>query len=217
MKKFNLLKEIIIVDKSELLQAINSQKEFGIKIDGSITYEPQKEIVIFIGKHTPTLMALAPAKPLKLEDFFGTSYRIVETEEKVAIKASLAWQDIIKLNYDKAMYDDTSGDGVAEFADKDLEDIGWHADEFEITYRELVEVLEEQAEGLLLCIEQEGESYHFSGLGFIDDPKEAYAILYEYAKERIAQKMKEDPLYASDKLSDDEAEAARYFSVLQGD
>ena len=212
MKKFNLLKEIIIVDKNELLQAINSQKEFGIKLDGSITYTPHRDIVIYKGKHTPKQVSLAPPKPLSIEELLGHEYKMVENEGKIGIKAANAWREIVKFNYDLAMYDDTTNDGIAEFSNKKLENIGWYADEFEISYRELVDVMEERCAGVLLCIEQD-EPYQFSGLGFIDDPKKCYETLYRYAKEKILSKIETDELYKVENLSDDEKEAAEFFGI----
>jgi len=211
MKKFNLFKEIIIVDEQEFLNAINSQKEFGITLEGKITFTPKKEIVIFQGKHTPKLNAITPPKPLTIEEFLGKNYKSLTQEGKVGIKATLAWQDIVKLNYEKALYDDTSTDGVAEFADKDLEDIGWHATEFDIEYRELIEQLEQKCSGVLLCIEQESPSYQFSGLGFVDDTKEAYKILFTYCQNKIKEKLQNDPLYET--LTEDEKEACEYFQI----
>jgi len=215
MKKVNLLKEIIIVDKNELLNAINSQREFGIKLDGSITYEPHEEIVIFKGSHKPKISALAPPKPITIGEILGQNYKIAESEGKIGIKAANAFREIVKFNYDNALYDDTSADGVYEFADKKLEEIGWHADEFEVSYRELIDVLEEKAEGTLLCIEQEEPSYQFSGLGFVDDKEAAYKLLYDYTQEKIKEKINTDPLYAKENLSEDEKEAARYFKVIE--
>ena len=214
MKKFNLLKEIIIVDKSELLNAINSQKEFGIKLDGSVTYEPQNEIVIYKGRHAPKISALAPPKPLSIQEILGENYKMAESDGKIGIKAANAFREIVKFNYDNALYDDTTNEGVHEFADKKLEEIGWHADEFEIKYRELIEVLEEKCKGTLLCIEQEKPSYQFSGLGFVDDKDAAYELLYGYSREKIKEKMDSDPLFHPDNLSEDEEKAARYFNLL---
>ncbi len=213
MKKFNLLKEIIIVDQNELLKAINSQKEFGITLDGNITYRPDEEILIYKGKHTPSISALKPQKPLTPQEMFGPNYKTAQSENKIGIKASNAWKEIVQLNYDKALYDDTSADGVFEFSDKDLEQIGWHADEFEVSYRDLIDFMEKECSGTLLCIEQE-EPYHFSGMGFIDDPKESYEKLYEFARKKVQEKMKTDPLFAPDNLSEDEEEAARFFKLL---
>ena len=210
MKKVNLLKEIIVVNKDELLKAINSQKEFGIKLDGSITYTPDNDIIIFKAKHTPKTSALSSPKSFDLGEFFGHNYKIAEVEDKIGIKASGAWQDIIKLNYEKATYDDTTNDGINEFEDKDLEDIGWWADEFDIKYRELVEVMEKECDGTLLCIEQDNQ---FSGLGFLADYKEAYDVLYNYCKNKIKTIIKQDSIYANNNFNDDELEALKYFNI----
>ncbi|MEN4052850.1 MULTISPECIES: hypothetical protein [Sulfurimonas] len=217
MKKFNLFNEIIIVNKKELLSAINTQKEFGINIKGEIVTPPftNKEILIYQGKHTPAQTnALMPSKAPSLTEILGDKYQIVEDDERVLIKAFSNWQALIKINTPRASYDDTTGDGVSEFSNTELEDIGWNATEFNITYRELVEVLEEKCEGTLLCIEQEEPSYQFSGLGFLADDKEAKETLFNYCQEKIKKIMQEDPLYAKEKLSDDEEEAAEFFAVI---
>ncbi|WP_457749931.1 hypothetical protein [Sulfurimonas sp.] len=216
MKKFNLFNEIITLNKQELLQAINSSKEYGITIKGEIEYAPfsEKAILIYQGKHTSQAMnALTTAQAPSLADIFGTNYQIVEDEDRVLIKAFSNWQELIKVNTPRASYDDTTGDGVDKFANSELEDIGWQATEFNINYRTLVDVLEKECQGTLLCIEQE-EPYQFSGLGFLDDSTEAKEILFRYCQQEITKIMSEDPLYAKDKLSDDEQEAAEFFQCL---
>jgi len=216
MKKFNLFNEIIIVDKKELLSAINATKTFAINEKGEIKYPPyaDKEILIFEGRHTPKApSALAPQAAPSLNDIFGKNYQIVDDEDRVLIKAFSNWQELIKLNTPRASYDDTTGDGVGEFSNAELEDIGWNATEFNVTYREMVEFLEESAKGTLLCIEQE-EPYQFSGLGFLADDEEAKEALFEFCKAKAKKLMDEDPLYAKDKLSDDEEEAAEFFGLL---
>ena len=217
MKKFNLFNEIIITSKKELLNAVNSQKEFGINTKGAIVFAPfdEKEILIYQGKHKPqSSSALMPAKTPTLSDILGDKYQIVEDDDRVLIKAFSNWQELIKVNTPRASYDDTTGDGVDKFADSTLEDIGWNATEFDISYRELVDVLEEKCDGTLLCIEQEEPSYQFSGLGFLTDDKQAQDVLFSYCQEKIQKIMQEDPLYAKDKLSDDEEEAAEFFKCL---
>ena len=84
MKKFNLFKEIITVDKSALLQAINSSKVYGINIKGDIIYEPfaDNEILIYEGKHSPkSNNALMPSKPLSLTEILGKNYQVVEDDD----------------------------------------------------------------------------------------------------------------------------------------
>lgn len=216
MKKFNLFNEIIIVNKQELLQAINRSQEFGINIKGEIKYLPftQKEILIYQGQHIPQHSnALMPSKPQSLGEIFGKNYQIVEDDERVLIKAFSNWQELIGINTPRASYDDTTGDGVDKFANAALEDIGWNVTEFNITYRTLVEVLEEECSGTIFCIEQE-EPYQFSGLGFLDDDTQAKEVLYTYCQNQIKKMMSDDPLYTKDNLSDDEEEAAEFFKCL---
>ena len=216
MKKFNLFKEIIVADKGLILQAINSCKVFGIDIKGKVLYEPfgEKDILIYKGKHTKEpISALSPKSAPSLSAIFGKNYKVVEDEDRVLIKAFSNWQELIRVNTPRASYDDTTGDGVAEFSNKELEDIGWNATEFNINYRELVDELESKCDGTLLCIEQE-EPYQFSGLGFLDDDKQAQDIIFEYCQERIKKLMNEDEDYKKENLTDDELEAGEFFKIV---
>ncbi len=216
MKKFNLFNEIIVMSKNELMQAINSGKKFAVNIYGKVIYAPYNsdEILIYEGEHAPVQnMGIAMPKPLNLETALGKDLRIVVDDDRVLIKAAPAWQSIIKLNVLRASYDDTTGDGISEFSNKELEDLGWHATEFHISYRDLVEVIEEKCEGTLMCIEQD-EPYQFSGLGFIADNKKAYETLYSYCQKRVKDLMQEDEDFAKDNLTDDEREAAEYFKTI---
>lgn len=218
MKKFNLFKEIIILNKQELLHAINSQKEFAITTQGEIVFTPlaDKEAVIYVGKHTPKpANSLTLQQPTTLAEIMGKNYQVVEDEDRVLIKAFSNWQELIAANVSRASYDDTTGDGVGEFANKELEEIGWHATEFDITYRELVELIEEKCDGILLCIEQEEPHYQFSGLGFIADDEQARKVMFAYCQERVKKIIAEDPLYAVENLTDDEREAAQFFKAIE--
>jgi len=217
MKKFNLFKEIITASRDEVLKAINSAKTFGINYKGDVIYEPygDKEILIFSGKHTPKpASALTPPTPVQLSEIFGKNYQIVEDDERVLIKAFSNWQELIGLNTPNCSYDDTTADGVAEFSNKELENIGWQATEFNIQYRSLVEEVEEKCEGITLCIEQEEPQYQFSGLGFIFDDKEAEKVMFEYSKKHVKHMMETDSDFAKESLTDDEEEAAKFFGVL---
>ncbi len=216
MKKFNLFKEIIVVEKAALLQAVNSSKRFAITIDAQIKFAPfsETDILIFEGEHLPKpASALAPAKKPSFEEILGVNYQIVEDDERVLIKAFSNWQEIINMNVTRASYDDTTADGVAEFSNKELETIGWHATEFNVPYRDMIEHLEENCSGTLLCIEQE-EPYQFSGLGFFADNEEAKKVLFDFCQQRAKKLMQEDPLYAKENLNDDETEAAEFFKLL---
>jgi len=216
MKKFNLFKEIITVDKRQLLQAINSTKLFGINTKGEVLHKPFKEneILIYEGEHKAEVTnALTSPKLPSLTEILGKNYQIVEDGDRVLIKAFSNWQELIKVNTLRASYDDTTADGVDEFANKKLEDLGWQATEFDITYRVLVEILEEKVEGTLLCIEQENP-YQFSGLGFLDNNKEAYDILYNYCQIKIKDLLANNSGYAKAILTDDQEEAIKFFQSL---
>ena len=207
MKKFNLFKEIIVVDKNQLAEALGSAKEFGIRVDGRISYAPFRadDVLIYAG--------VADAKS-PLESAFGKNYQVVEDDDRVLIKAFSNWQEIIGFNKHRATYDDTTADGVDEFATKEMEEIGWHATEFNITYRTLVDVLEKECDGTLICLEQEEPSYLFSGLGFVNDLDNAKDVLFEFCQKEVKRLIKEDRDFQPENLSDDEMEAAKFFGVL---
>lgn len=212
MKKFNLFKEIIVVSRADFLRAVNSGKRFAIGYNGQIAFEPFAPdlISIFEGSVTP-VSPLATNLSRSIADMLGNNYKIVEDDDRILIKALGAWQSIIGFNRLRALYDDTTADGIDKFADKELEQTGWHATEFNITYREIVEQFESKAEGIVLCIEQE-EPYQFSGLGFAFDIPHAREIAFEYCAGLIKDKIANDPDFAT--LSDDEEEAAEFFKAI---
>jgi len=215
MKKFNLLKEIIVVLRTDLLKAINTNKEFAINYKGEVVMPPyaEKEIFIFKGKaEAPKASALSVPKPQTIAQILGNNYKVVEDEGRVLIKAAGNWQELIGINTPNSDFDDTTADGVAEFADKEMEQIGWYGDEFNIDYREMVEELEDKAEGVTLCIEQE-EPYQFSGLGVIFDTEGARKILFDFCQTKAKEKIENDPDFAIDNLTDDEEEAAEFFKL----
>lgn len=212
MKKFNLFKEIIVVQRNDLLRALNSNKRFAISYRGDVVFEPFAANLISIYEGSiPPVSPLATNLARPLSEILGRDYRIVEDDDRILIKATAAWQSIIGFNRLRALYDDTSGDGIAEFSEKILENIGWHATEFNIQYRDIVDQFEEQCEGILICIEQE-EPYQFSGLGFVFDIEAAQKLGFEYCTKVIKEKMANDEEFAT--LSDDEEEAAEFFKIL---
>ena len=214
MKKFNLFNEIIVVNKNIFLQALSSNKLFAINTQGEIFYEvfPDAMAFIFKGKYKNTNNSLSLNQSIDLSNSLGKNYQVVEDENRILIKAFSNWQELININTPQASYDDTTADGVAEFATKELEDIGWHADEFNIKYRTLIEILEKECDGILLCIEQE-EPYQFSGLGFIQNNIQAENILYNYCQSIISKKIENDADFAKDNLTDDERTAAKFFKI----
>ena len=216
MKKFNVLKEIIVVLRTDLLKAINTNQEFAINYKGEVVAPPyvEKEIFIFKGKaQSPKVSALSMPQPQTIAQILGDNYKVVEDEGRVLIKASGNWQELININMPNTDYDDTTADGVAEFANKEMETIGWHGDEFNINYREMVEELEAKAEGVVLCVEQE-DPYQFSGMGILFDIPQAKETLFDFCQTKSKEKMATDPEFAVDKLTDDEEEAAQFFKII---
>lgn len=212
MKKFNLFKEIVIVSKSDFLRAANSAKPFAIAYNGEIHYEPFPQTLISIYEGSiPPLSPLSTDLSRPITSMLGDKYRIVEDDERILIKAFGAWQSIIGFNRLRALYDDTTADGIDKFSDKELEKIGWHATEFNISYRDIVDQFEKECEGILFCIEQE-EPYQFSGLGFLSDMKQVQETAYNYCAAVIKDKIENDSDYST--LTDDEEEAAAFFEAL---
>ncbi len=214
MKKFNLFTEIIVVERSALLAAINSTKEFAITYTGEIIESDFESYpLIYRGCVTPApTSALTPQQSRSFNEILGHNYKIVEDDERVLIKAAAAWKEILNLNIRHCDYDDSSGDGISLFADKELEDMGWHATEFNVEYRDMVSVIESSCEGILLCVEQE-DPYQFSGLGFIFDKACARTQVREFCKKQIQEKLHSDPLFAKENLTDDEREAVAFFAL----
>ncbi len=217
MKQFNLLKEIIILDRAELFKAINSTKEFVITHSGEIKFTPElpEDMVVYKGSVQPqSSSALMPTKPKSLSEIFGTNYKIVEDEDRVLVKAAGAWQDIIGWNNVASTYDDTSPDGVDRFGDKELEKMGWHGTDFNIDYRDIVNELEAKVEGVILCIEHLEPNYQFSGLGYVSNMPQARTVMFDFCKAHIKALLEGESEFTVDNLDDDEQEAAEYFKLI---
>lgn len=212
MKKFNLFKEIIVVQRADFMRAVNSSKKFAITYEGTIAFEPfDPEMISIYEGAIPPISPLSTNLSRSIASMLGDMYRVVEDEDRILIKAAGAWQSIIGWNRTRCLYDDTTGDGISDFADKELETIGWHATEFHIPYRDIVDQLEAGCEGVLLCIEQE-EPYQFSGMGFIPDLERARTIGFDYCAALIKEKIANDEEFS--RLSDDEEEAAEFFGAV---
>ena len=216
MKKFNLLKEIIVIARDDLHKAINTNLEFAINHQGYVLAPPyaENEILIFKGKaEMPKASALTIPKPQTIAQILGNNYKVVEDEGRVLIKAGGNWQELIGINTSNSEYDDTTADGIAEFATKEMESIGWFADEFDIDYRDMVNELEAKVDGIILCVEQE-EPYQFSGLGMIFDIEEAKKVHFDFCQAIVKEKLANHPDFSPENLTDDEEMAAKFFNAL---
>lgn len=215
MKKINLYDEIIAVSNKELSLALSSNREFGITVKAEIKYAPfdKKDIFIYQGKVSPPAnVGLSIPKTHQKQELLGKNYQVVEDGERVLIKAGGAWQEIIGYNVKNCHYDDTTGDGVDTFHDKELEDMGWMVTDFNVSYREIVEFFEEKADVTLLCIEQI-EPYQFSGLGYLNNVEEARKLLFDFCQSKIKDKLANDSEYKEDWLDDDQREAIEFFKA----
>lgn len=212
MKKFNLFKEIIVVQRADFMRAVNSSKHFAITYEGKIAFEPFEPGLISIYEGSiPPLSPLATNLSRPIPAMLGENYRIVEDDDRILIKATGAWQSIIRWNRLRSMYDDTTADGIDRFSDQPIEDMGMHATEFHIPYRDIVEQMEAKCDGLILCIEQE-EPYQFSGLGFVFDAEQAREIVYDYCAAVIREKIATEEEFST--LSSDEKDAAVFFKAI---
>lgn len=207
MKRFNLLNETIVTNKVELLGAINSSKIFAINIKGKILYEPfsSEDILIFIKEGDNTISS----DGIKYETILGYGYGIVEHEDTISIKAYSNWKDIVRWNTTHASY----FNGVMEFSNKDLEDIRWHAKEFGISYKELIDLLEKKCDGTLLYVEQE-EPFIFSTIGFLKDNDNAKEVLFRFCQTIVKNMIENDDDLEIANMEDDEAFAASFFEAL---
>jgi len=215
MRKINLLNEIISVSDQELSQAFTSNKKFGITVNGEIKYAPFKPIDIFIYQskvrlEAPTVLSVPQLK--RKQELLGSNYQVLEEGERILINAGNAWQDIINYNIPNCHYDNTSGEGANEFADKEIEDMGWMLVDFDINYREIVEFLEENTDITLICIEHE-EPYLSSSMGYFNNIEETQKIFYDFCQNVIKDKLANDPDYTFDYLDEDQREAVEFFKA----
>lgn len=211
IKKINLLNETIAISNDELTQVLNSHKEFGITLEGEIRYKPFDPANIFIyqGKVTPPSQhSLSAPGP----EHLGTHYEIIENDERILVKAGNAWKDVISYNLHHCHYDNMDGEGVTQFADEEIEDMGWMIIDFDVSYAELLKMLEEKTDVTLVCVESENDPYRF--MGYFNDIKESRKVLFDFCQNIIKDKIANDVDYALDLLDEDQCEAAEFFQVL---
>jgi hypothetical protein len=205
-KKINLLTESFEISNALFSKAMQSNREFGITIDGEIDYEFNREnIYIFWGKGS----IFQKNEPL------GKGYSVKLNFVKAIISAENSWNRFKDINRENSLYEDISSDGIDSFKDEILENIGWHIVEFDMTYRDLVEHLEEFGEGAIVSIERD-EPYMFDGLGFVKkvDLAKSREILFNFAKEKISsfiEDNRED--FQKYGFSREQEEALKFFSI----
>lgn len=211
MTKVNLYLQRVYVSSADVIKALNSGKEFVILLDGSVSFEPsEKDFIVFKGAFPKASMI---GTPPTLQSVLGDGYIVNFVDNKFEINCAGAWQKIVSLNLHNATYED-GAEGINELDDEELEDIGWHATEFDVKYRDLVLVIEERCDMLLVCNEiEDGKVYMFHGLGFVHDINCARTHVREYVVEIINDKLANDPSYEIKSLTNDQLEALEYFGI----
>jgi len=206
MFKLNFLADEVQIPNVEFSKAINSNREFGISAKGEIHFD--------LKKNTPYIFSGKANIMNKLEPL-GKGYKIKATFVTVSISFSNIWNKIVEINRNSAMYEDSASDGIAEFQDKELEQIGWHGVEFKLTYRHFVEFLEKNIAGTILCIEQENP-YMFNGFGFIQDEnlKESRKQLFAFVKSEIEKHLeKNSEEFIKYGFSNEQKESLEFFGI----
>jgi len=209
LKKINLRDTLIAVNSNDFSQALTSNKDFGITLGGSLQYTPfsPKDIFIFKGKSNLRGVTLQGK-----QEVFGPKYLIHEKDDTTFIQAGDAWKEIVAYNISNCDYDVTSDVAVSEFKNTKIEDMGWMLIDFDVTYQEMIDFLEENTRTTLLCI-QKNSPAEFSGMGFFDDAEATEKIFYTYCQHAIKDKLKNDADYNYDYLDEDQKEAVVYFKA----
>jgi hypothetical protein len=209
------MKERVEMDKKAFLDAVNAQKPIGITHEGKIvegsheTLPPQPYVYVGTPK---SLVGSGAEKPTPLAKVLGENYDVKDEGEKVSIYAGRAWQELLAANEPFALYQDTTADGIAEFADETLEDLVWYSCEFGLNYREIAEHLEKACDGLVRCVENE-KPYTFNGSAFVDDIEQARAEAKKFITETLKKRLEEGKI-DPETLENEEEEALRFFGLL---
>ena len=206
MLKVNFLADEVKVPNVEFSKAINSNREFGISANGEIHFD--------LKQNTPYIFSGKANMMNKLEPL-GKGYKIKATFVTVSISFNNIWNRIVEINRNNAMYEDSASDGIAEFQDKELEQIGWHGVEFKLSYRDFVEFLEKNVSGTILCIEQESP-YMFNGLGFIQENnlENSRKKLFDFVKSEIQKHIDTNSQeYKKYGFSHDQQESLKFFGL----
>ena len=214
MEFFNLVKNPVKVDKKAFLQAVNAGGPIAVTYRGEIVKGDRDTLppkpYIYAG--TPaSLVGNAVTPPTPLSKVLGENYEVKDEGDAISIYAGRAWQELLDINEPFALYCDTTADGIAEFNDKELEDLIWYSCEFGLNYREVADHLEKSVEGLVLCIETQ-KPYNFNGCAFVDDIERAREEAKKFLKSAIEEKIKKGEVDRQN-LSDEEEEALAFFGI----
>ena len=214
LTKINISEKIVTLEDKELSLALSANKEFGITLKGEIKYAPFEPYDIFIyqGTVAPEQLASKGSVSSKFKKALGKNYQVIEKGDKIQIKVEDAWQDIINYNIQNCHFNDTSGEGIDEFSTKEIEDMGWMIIDFDVTYTEIFEFLQNSTDITLLCKETK-EPYFFSAMGYFDNLKQTQEVLYTFCQKVIKDKLANDPDFTYEYLDEDQKEAVSFFKA----
>ncbi len=209
MTNIDISKVKLDVNISEILNLVSNKKSFQIDINSKI----------YVNEEIPSFIAcMYRSKEDSISNIVDTSliiqkvfksYKPQINKDICTLSPLMCWQEIIDLNKTKMLYFDHQSDGVDLFEDKELEEMGWFAAALDITYRQIVEVIEKEAQGSLVYYDN---TIQFSGFALIKDIKEVRLFVEEFIKNTIDTKIKEDELDFND---EDIIEAMDFFKIKE--
>ena len=123
--------------------------------------------------------------------------------KKNEIKKPQEYLDTCEAKSKEFLYHDHPNEGIDFFQDTVLEDIGWHANAFEITYRDIAECIEENCEGTLTYNDH---TLGFNGFVEVDNIEDVRASVKQFAIEIINKKDLKS-------FDDDQKKALEYFGI----
>jgi len=194
--------------KEELSQALHSHKNFGITLKGEIKFSPFSTDDFFVYQGIATTQTRA----LKTQAFFGNKYKVIEQTDKLVLTLQDSKEEIINYNIEHAHFAEIDTKGISDFKDEKIEDMAWMLIEFDLSYEEIFEFLEQHTEITLICLDAK-DSNDFCALGYFDDLAQAQEVFYNFAQEHIQHKLLHDPDFTYDYLDEEQREAVAFFKA----
>lgn len=206
MNSIDIAKVKLDINISEVLNLVLSKQNFKIDIEANIYVNkevPSTKAIMYVREDN----SFSEEDPSLIISKLFKSYKPQVNKDVCTLSPLMCWQDVIELNKTRMLYFDHQSDGVDLFEDKELEEMGWYASALDITYRQIVEILEDKTKGSLTFYDN---SIQFSGFALIEDIKEVRSIVKEYIRNTVNIKIKEDELDFDD---EDVIEAIDFFKI----
>lgn len=211
MNNINIKDIELNIDIIKVLNSVSTKVPFEIDITGKIYVNeivPLTLPIIYKSTNLEINHSIMDAKTIAL-NIFAKDYKGEVNGSICKIKPLMAWQQIIGLNQGRMLYFDHHSDGIELFEDKELEDIGWNAVVFDISYREIAEFIESSCEGTILFYDNE---IQFNGFVIVNDIKS----VRNSVKDFVINKIKELSLNGDidlENLDEDQEESLNYFGI----